>query len=251
VSSPGSVVGEAAAAQLTVATNARAAQLAISAATMRDASRLWPLLDKKRIEATFPGWLRAMSMLIRGYHGQSSQAAGSAYRAARQHATQSPAPRSLIHVAPPPPDEWLQKALGFAGPGQLGKDLARPNTALTTVLGTASRIVLDGGRTTTIETVHHDPVAVGWYRKTSPDPCYFCAMLASRGAVYKSERAAAFEAHNTCHCLPAPAFTRDHALPDINREAQRIYRESTRGVNTGEQIKAFRKAWDARIKPAE
>ncbi len=240
---------------LEVAAAARVTQLAIRAQLLRDVTQLWPMLDRKRLDETWPGWLRAMSLLVRNYHGQSAQAAAAAYRAARERATLSPAPRSLIHLAPPPPQEWLDKAFGYSGPGMFQRDIARPNTALSTTLGTASRIALDGGRTTTIETLKADPVALGFYRVTDGAPCAFCALLASRGVVpkstlYLSEHSfdasnARFEGpgvakvHNFCGCSMAPVFSRDQELPDVNQKAAEVY--ANRG--DGDALNAFRKAW--------
>jgi hypothetical protein len=231
---------------LTLAATARTAQNAISAAAMRDAAMLWQLLDKKRLNETFPGWLRAMILLVRNYHQQSSTAAGIVYRTMRAQATQSPAPESLLRIAAQPSDEWLSRAFGFSGPGMLNKDTAQPNTALSTTLGTTARIVNDGSRTTTINTVHTDPVAVGWYRLTDGQPCAWCALMASRGVVYKSERTASFEGHNSCGCVAAPAFTRDQEIPEINQLALHVYTESTHGLSNKDRLPAFRKAWDAR-----
>jgi hypothetical protein len=231
----------------------KAAQGIISAAAMRDAAKLWPLLDAKRLDVTFPAWLQAMTLLIRRYHSQSSLASGATYRAARELHTQSPAPRSLIRIAPPPPDQWVSKALGFSGPGMLSRDTVKPNTALSTTLGTTARIVQDGGRTTTLDTVHADPVAVGWYRVTDGHPCSFCALLASRGVAYKSEKTASFEAHNLCGGTAAPAFTGDHELPAISTDADRVYRDRNRilrdlGLNPKDYtaLQAFRIAWEHR-----
>jgi hypothetical protein len=226
---------------LEAATAARAAQLAIRAAAMRDAVRLWPLLDKNRLSDTFPGWLRAMTLLVARYHGQSSTVAATFYRSARAQALQSPTPTSLIKLAPEPAPEWLSKAFGFSGPGMLSKDTAQPGTALSTTLGTTARVVLDGGRTTTLDTVRADPAAIGWFRVTDGDPCAFCALLASRGVVYKKDTVD-FKAHNDCGCSGAPAFSRDQALPDIAREAADVY--ANRG--SGDAMTAFRKAWAAR-----
>lgn len=52
---------------------------------------------------------------------------------------------------------------------------------------------------------HRDPEAVGW-RRVSSGKCKFCAMLASRGAVYREETAR-FAAHTNCHCTAQPVFT--------------------------------------------
>jgi hypothetical protein len=81
------------------------------------------MLDRNRLDETWPGWLRAMSLLVRNYHGQSAQAAAASYRAAREQATLSPAPRSLIRLAPEPPQDWLDKAFGYSGPGLFQRDV--------------------------------------------------------------------------------------------------------------------------------
>lgn len=238
---------------LDVATAARAAQLAVRAALLRDAARLWPLLKKDQLQQTFPGWLRAMQLLIANYHRQSAQAAGAAYRAARAQALRSPSPASLIRLAPPPDPLWMSKALGFAGPGMLSKDTARPGTALSTTLGTASRIVLDGGRTTIEQTTKADPAAVGWFLHTDGDPCWWCAMIASRGTVFKehslSQSNARFtgpgtaKTHNHCGCVLSPVFSSRQHLPEVNDAADHLWSASTGGLSGQQARDAFRKAW--------
>jgi hypothetical protein len=72
-----------------------------------------------------------------------------------------------------------------------------------------------------------DPAAVGWYRLTDAKPCPFCALLASRGIVYKQRgirpaSTAPASSHNDCGCSAEPAFTRDHQLPAVSTEAARV-----------------------------
>jgi hypothetical protein len=50
-----------------------------------------------------------------------------------------------------------------------------------------------------------DPQARGWMRKTRPNACNFCIMVASRGAVY-TEKTARFACHERCYCRAAPAW---------------------------------------------
>jgi hypothetical protein len=208
------VAAAAAASGLDMALNARAAQMGLRARLMLDVTRLWPLLDRTRVDETWPGWLTAMRTLLTGYHAQSSTLAAGYYQRARhaaataalhehhqavpvgiRHTTSAAlttpmSPLQLeppVHLAAPPDPQWVTRALGYAGPGQLSKDTARPNTALSTTLGTASRIALEGGRVTLLDTIDADPAAVGWYRVTDAQPCAFCALLASRGVVYKRD----------------------------------------------------------------
>jgi hypothetical protein len=238
---------------------ARAAQLAVRASLLRDVARLWPLLDKANLPGSFPGWVAAMSALINRYHAQSATASAAFYRAAREAATGSPTPDSLVRLAKAPDSEWVSRALGFAGPGMLSRDTARPNTALSTTLGTAARIALDGGRSTLAATVEADPAALGWYRVTDGDPCAFCALVASRGIVYKDEGTAGrdansqftgsglFKYHNDCGCIAAAAFARDQELPALSAKAAEVYK--SRG--SGDALVAFRKAWNDHQKPRQ
>lgn len=235
---------------------ARTMQLAVRAALLRDVVRLWPMLDKTRLGETFPAWLRAMQMLLTNYHGQSAQAAATSYRAARAAALQSPTPAGLVKLAAPPSEEWMARALSYSSLGMLSKDTARPGTALSTTLGTASRIVLDGGRQTTEQTVRSDPAAAGWFLRTDGDPCWWCAMIASRGVVYKEHSLDRSNArftgpgtarmHNHCGCTLAPAFSRDQPLPEVNDTADQVWRENA-AMHSGEKArKAFRTAWESR-----
>lgn len=114
-----------------------------------------------------------------------------------------------------------------------------------------------GGARDQIETdVKADPVALGFLRATkSADPCFFCALLASRGPVYKDNSFKASDslfdgqgtakAHDNCACVLEPVYTRDTKWPDIAREAERIYKglKPKRGQST---LQAFRAAWDSR-----
>jgi hypothetical protein len=120
----------------------------------------------------------------------------------------------------------------------------RPNTALSTTLGTAARITMDGARTTMLDTVKADPVAVGWFRLTDGDPC---AVLRAVGVARDrvQERAVGgLQGHNDCGCSAVPAFTRDAELPPIARQAAQIYNDHAKGE--ADQLAAFRKAWTAR-----
>jgi hypothetical protein len=52
------------------------------------------------------------------------------------------------------------------------------------ITGSVFRHVQNGGRQTLYDNILADPVALGYIRVTKDNPCYFCAMLASRGIVY-------------------------------------------------------------------
>lgn len=81
------------------------------------------------------------------------------------------------------------------------------------------RHVADGGRAPLAAEVRTgNRGAVGYARVVDADPCPFCAMLASRGAVYRSDAFAgsnalfagdgAFKVHDGCECTLEPVYGR-------------------------------------------
>jgi hypothetical protein len=246
-------------AQLAALTEAaRQQQLTIRKQLLADVARLWPLLARGKLTERWPGWLQVMTTLILQYQARSAAAGSAFYRATRAVAVGGDG-AELIQLAPPPTADWIAGALGFAAAGTLARTDLPParatQTALTQTLGTAGRLVLSGGRDTVADTVRRDPAAVGYYRKTDAQPCYFCALLASRGLVYKDDSFnrsnrrfdgdGESKVHNHCGCILAPAFSRDVELPEASRRALQVYRDSTGGVRNAGRINAFRRAWES------
>lgn len=62
-----------------------------------------------------------------------------------------------------------------------------PAAALTRLSGGLQRLVLDQARDTTFAAVEADPVRPRFARHASANACAFCALMATRGAVYASE----------------------------------------------------------------
>jgi hypothetical protein len=123
--------------------------------------------------------------------------------------------------------------------------------ALALTLGTAYRYTADGGRFTIQNTAEHDRTALGWARVTDGNPCYFCAMLASRGPVYKSQSSALLRAdgrkyHNGCGCTAEPVYNRDQPWPGDARRYQQLWKTSTAGLRGKAAINAFRRAHEGR-----
>lgn len=240
---------------------ARRVQVKIRNAALADITQLWPLLNFERIDQSWQPWMRLVLPVLTKRHAMTSEQAGLFYRAARQHAIGDPGPASLPKLASPPTEEWVARAVGYSAPHVYARQINTGQTpeqankaALTKTLGTTSRIVLDGARTTIEDTSKADPEAVGWYFQTDGDPCYFCAMIASRGIVFKDD---SFEiadtqfvgkgtakVHNHCACILAPAFSKTQDLPDISRQALEVYKNRGKGP----ALNAFRKAWESRAR---
>lgn len=79
-------------------------------------------------------------------------------------------------------------------------------------------------------------------RGVRSNPCHFCAMLASRGFVYLSERSAMGDTgyHPNCHCFPIVRWVSDK-LPERNEYYQSKWSEITRGKSGREARKTWRR----------
>lgn len=78
-------------------------------------------------------------------------------------------------------------------------------------------------------------------RGTSGDPCAFCAMLASRGFVYRSEATAGFKAHRNCHCYAIVRWSTDSELPALNQYYKEQWPIITRGYSGNDSLNAWRR----------
>ncbi len=107
----------------------------------------------------------------------------------------------------------------------------------TGVHGSVQRHVGNGGRATLRNIVEEqDRQALGYIRVTRAKPCYFCAMLASRGPVYgddsfddsdpRFEGQGNVKVHDSCHCTIEPVYSSKTAWPGRGREFEGMWRDS-------------------------
>lgn len=220
----------------------RRQQLALRAATTRDLALIWPLFDGS--DTSFAAFTEAAVNLVLARHDASS-GLGAAYYS-RFRAAEGIAGEVIPRLAPRIGIGLIQAALfatGLAGTrraiGAGQTPVQARKTGLVQAAGAVSRLVLDGGRRTVDDTVRADPKAKGWVRVTSGQPCAFCAMLASRGPAYKSDRTSRFQAHDHCACTSEPVFEGSE-LPAENRRWEQLWRESAAGKDN--QLARFRQA---------
>lgn len=127
--------------------------------------------------------------------------------------------------------------------------------------GTASKIVLRGDRDTVMATIENSGEIVGWRRVSDGDPCHWCAMLVSRGAVYETRVSATrvvdrrasqplgASYHDHCHCTAEPLYEHEDEPPEV----QALYaewRRVTAGKSGAEAMRAWRAHWDNRERPS-
>ena len=186
--------------------------LNLRAATLRDLQRLWPALDIRRVDDTFPTWLVAAVAVIRR---DRTRAAGLASAYLRAYWLGSGVPgEAVVKLAQPASLEQLETSLRVTAKIAVKKGAAAgyspekvAQNAFVQTSGAATRHVLDGGRDTIRDSLTADPQGTGWQRITSGG-CPFCRMLADRGAVYAPDTAD-FGAHDHCACSAQPVYGGD------------------------------------------
>lgn len=80
------------------------------------------------------------------------------------------------------------------------------------VAGVTDGAVLLAGRGALEALGTDDKLVIKWARATGPKPCAFCAMLASRGPIYKTEASATAYYHLNCHCSAVPVYVTEPAM---------------------------------------
>lgn len=105
-----------------------------------------------------------------------------------------------------------------------------------------AQMALEGGTRELFAAIDNDPAPTRYARVTRPGACSFCLMLATRGAVYRTEDSASFRPHTRCTCDVEPVWNFYEAPAHI-RAAQALYAESTdSSMSPAEQRNAFRRA---------
>ena len=186
----------------------RQQQMALRAAIVREVVRLYPMWQPSD-PASFGAFQDVMVLLTQSGAQRSAALSAAYYRLFRAVEVPSDAVSAgrVITPAAPPPVEQVRKSVAVTSLGSVRRALGAGQSyeqamrnGLIEVSGSVSRLSLNAGRDTIMQEVQRDPKAQGWARVTSGEPCAFCAMLASRGPVYKEE-SVDFQAHD--HCVPA------------------------------------------------
>ena len=154
-------------------------------------------MSPARIEATFGPYADIMASIVRNFRQRSHELANEAYLGLRAAEGVTTAAPQLYRQPLPMNDKALRSSLWVTGPGtyqnRVAKGLSHADAlsrALTSTLGGMGRHVENAGRHAMMDAVSQDPSAGGWSRASAGNPCSFCAMLISRGPVYKSKKTA-------------------------------------------------------------
>jgi hypothetical protein len=204
-----------------------AVQVGLSQSLATAASRI-------RLEPGSPEYLQALAALVSRYSMAAISLGHDYYLNARGHAGVTAPYR------PPITEPWADVAITaymravMEDSANLAADLTR----------TAQTLAVNAGTAQIFSSIEADPVRARWARVTRGAACSFCLMLATRGAVYRTEDTAHFRPHLTCHCDVEMAWSAQTYEPTAQiRSAQSLYANSVEdGMTTSERQNAFRRA---------
>lgn len=228
----------------------------------REIDQLWSAVDPRNLKGTLPKFKAAMTLLVQKY-GKASMALASNYYMNERRAAGFTS-RLKMALADPANLQQVSAGIDFAtstlwNVPPAGTTITDPRAdeelvtaARTQVQGVAEKLVQDPARETTLNTIRRDEDAVGWARIPEPSlsksgTCSFCALLATRGAVYGSEASADFKAHNGCKCHPQPLFRGQLYVPSSQvLDWQQTYAQASKGHSGASARAAFRQAIEGR-----
>lgn len=165
--------------------------------------------------------------------------------------------KSLLTVGP---YDYMNKAVEIrhldVSPQQEKALLAQAKQVTTEKIAAAVvRHAQAGGRQTVYENSQRDPVALGWIRVTKDDPCFFCAMLASRGVSYRPFKEGSFEVsnanftgdgdakvHDNCGCSLKPVYSKSDPMADRVKPFADMW--SMWGAGGGDAALRFRRGYE-------
>lgn len=206
--------------------------------------REFSLDDAARAQAQM---IELLPLLGDEYADMISVASGDWYEDLRAEAVGG---RYTARLADPPRDGQYRALAGWAA--QPLYENGDTLLVLSRLTGGLQRLIRQSGRETIIENADSDPVnadsEVRYRRATAAGACAFCAMLATRGAVYHDEQVETnitgrrwkFKAHDFCNCEPVPVFPGDDMeTPSWYADYESAYKAAVQRVGNSADTKAI------------
>lgn len=223
-----------------VTTLHQASQRALGQTSSGLLRQLWYLFVLEH-ELTEDEWIRAVLQLLGSRQRMSAHLARTYYRTFRAVELGSFEPLRLFDVRPFNEQSTRVRIQSLLDQFHQMNGTTTPQFD-DTVVNDLVQVVVDGGRLQVIEDVQTDGEAHGWYRVDDGSPCAFCALLISRGNVYKSEQAARFRSHPRCGCTAEPSFTSERFRNNQAEELNDLYKKVTKGQS--DPLNAFRRHYE-------
>lgn len=165
--------------------------------------------------------------------------------------------RSLLTVGP---FDYMNKAAQIrtleVGPNQEKALLAEAKQVTAKKIAASTVRHAQGGARQTIHgNAEQDRVALGWVRVTRAKPCFFCAMLASRGLRYRAFKEDSFElsdarftgdgdakVHDECGCSLKPVYVTNDPLVEATDQWADMWERW--GAGGGDAALRFRRGYN-------
>lgn len=233
-----------------------AAQNALSQALAASFDSIFPILDPMNAQQT-SRLLAAASVPLVQQYSMASRALTSEFYVSERRAAGLLDPFLQIATPLPAPEKvfqyvgWATKPLRDA-PVPASPNLLQP--AKVNATAALQKLVADTGRQQMIDNTLADRHAIGWAREARPNACWFCAMLATRGAIYHSAWAAGQRTflgvdynsyHRNCQCAVVPLFSGAYIPPAHVQDWQQLWKDSTGDVRGKKKLTAFRQAYES------
>ena len=234
------------------------------------------LYYRQRVDVQDPSsvraWLNLVIPRIIGSSDSSARLAAEFYTALRR--IEAPGavaftPRAALGMV----DRGVEKSLMAVGPGDFmnkmrqietldasptAKKAAIAEAKQMTSVKLAQAVVRHaqaGGRQTIHVASEEDPTALGWVRVTRANPCFFCAMLASRGVHYRPFKEGSFDAsnarfdgegdakvHDKCGCCLKQVYADNDPVVDRNQTYVDMW--EMWGAGGGDAALRFRRGYE-------
>jgi hypothetical protein len=240
------------------AADAQAAQAGLTVLAARDLAAAWASMDLSNL--SLPRLSMVVAGIVRRYGAASGALATRFYEAQRAaaglHGPYRPRPADV------PSLDQVHAAMTWATRPATG-DVPNLATAESYVIGAGEKMVGDVGRNTIVGNVQRDPKARAWARVPEPGCCWFCAMLATRGAVYKADSftdanarfadsagwSSHVKTHDHCRCHVEPVFNA-YEPSALIREWTALYHDTVTGKGPKQSRREFRHAFDTKYRPS-
>lgn len=264
------------AAGLVLADRHRAQQGGIGRLTMAQVMRVWPLLVGGGVTpASTARWIEVVTALLVAPRERSA-ALGGAFATQFRYLESGEVfePRPALTL----PTEAVRTSLSVLGPTayrrEVARQLGKPSSEVTPIemrdvrlpqglqmklaantARASMRHVTNGARDTLDDVVARDRRVVGWMRLTQANPCWFCAMLASRGPVYEGDSfdesdprftgKGNHKVHDGCGCMVVPMYRGkqsgdERAMIERFREFESLWKKHPNPLE-------FRQAYENRL----
>lgn len=228
----------------------RLTQAAVATAFIQALRELWPSLDPRSMLDTAPQFQRDLYASVVQY--SSAALTGSAQRFELMRLESGARDRLRLPIVEVPSREEVDETFRVlttdlwqpAGTDQAFMDAITSDVEYNLGESLADKVV-DTGRREMEAAIEADPQTTRFMRVVKPGCCAFCALTATRGAVYKSAETAGAvkEYHPGCRCQIVPAFGR-YEFSDTVREAKALYDRVTKDASGRGKARAFRRAWE-------